>query len=76
MERVESYKEQIGMAEDQIKFYKTQRDAKDQLGEQIYNSMRDQVSYQEEKSMQVQNELIPMRSSAIPNLEIEKHEAV
>ena len=47
--KVDTYKEQIGMAEERIKHYKKQRDDKEQAGEQIYNQIRDAISYQEER---------------------------
>ena len=47
--KVDTYKEQIGMAEERIKHYKKQRDDKEQAGELIYNQIRDAISYQEER---------------------------
>jgi hypothetical protein len=55
--------------------YKAQRDAKDQVGEQLYNNYRDQVSFQEERIKNTHDELIPLRSSMTPALEAERAEA-
>ena len=67
--RVDTYKEQIGMAEERIKFYKGQRDQKELLGEQIYNQIRDSISFQEERQKSSHDELTPLKHSLIPALE-------
>ena len=67
--RVDTYREQIAMAEDRIKFYKTQRDQKEQLGEQIYNQIRDSISFQEERQKAFNDELTPLKHSLIPSQE-------
>lgn len=73
-EKVEQLKEQIAQAEDRIKVYKSQRDTKDQVGEQLYNNLRDQISFQEERIKNTQDELIPLKASQVPDIEKERGE--
>ena len=73
--KVETFKEQIAMAEDRIKFYKTQRDQKEQLGEQLYNQIRDSISFQEERMKSANEDLVPLKADFIPTLLQEQESA-